>query len=315
LPRNLKQNSLILALSRKNEAAMACSIVLRHGLICWSLGVAFAAAASAAIYNEPGEGDLSGTASSPTPFTVVWPDNSIIGTVGAATGDFQDFIRITVPNGLQLNSFVHTSYAGTDQQGFVGFQVGSTFVGSTFEPGSYAGYAHFGTGATNPGVNGGAPTTTVGQNLLPPPYMADNSAGGTAAGATGFTLPLGPGTYTFLIQQAGGNVSYRFDLAVSQLFTVPGDFDFDGDVDGADFVVWQTNFPSAGPGIPPVPGDADGDGDCDGADFVVWQTNFPYTPGPAATPVPEPAAVALAPVSLLGAAFCLRLRRFCRRLR
>jgi hypothetical protein len=70
---------------------------------------------------------------------------------------------------------------------------------------------------------------------------------------------------------------------------VPGDFDGDGDVDGADFVAWQTNFPTA-TGATLAQGDADGDGDVDGADFVVWQTNFPFTPGPGATPVPEPYA-------------------------
>ena len=36
--------------------------------------------------------------------------------------------------------------------------------------------------------------------------------------------------------------------------------------------------------------DADADGDVDGADFVVWQTNFPFAPAPAASPVPEPGA-------------------------
>jgi hypothetical protein len=70
---------------------------------------------------------------------------------------------------------------------------------------------------------------------------------------------------------------------------VPGDFDSDGDVDGADFVAWQTNFPKES-GATLAQGDADEDGDVDGADFVVWQTNFPFTPGGATAPVPEPAA-------------------------
>jgi hypothetical protein len=71
---------------------------------------------------------------------------------------------------------------------------------------------------------------------------------------------------------------------------VPGDFDSDGDVDGADFVAWQTNFPKATEATL-AQGDADGDGDVDGADFVVWQTNFPFTPGAGAAAVPEPNAV------------------------
>src|SRR4029078_12051788 len=79
-----------------------------------------------------------------------------------------------------------------------------------------------------------------------------------------------------------------------------GDFDSDGDVDGADFVAWQTNFPKTS-GATLAQGDADGDGEVDGADFVVCQTNFPFTPGPGASPVPEPSALSfLAPARLCG---------------
>jgi hypothetical protein len=90
---------------------------------------------------------------------------------------------------------------------------------------------------------------------------------------------------------------------------VPGDFDSDGDVDGADFVAWQTNFPKE-TGATLAEGDADGDGDVDGADFVVWQTNFPFTPGGGATPVPEPAAclLVLAAVGSLGLRKALQRR-------
>ena len=49
----------------------------------------------------------------------------------------------------------------------------------------------------------------------------------------------------------------------------PGDFDFDGDVDGDDFLLWQSNFGGDGP-----VGDADQDGDVDGDDFLLWQSNF-----------------------------------------
>jgi hypothetical protein len=94
---------------------------------------------------------------------------------------------------------------------------------------------------------------------------------------------------------------------------IPGDFDADGDVDGADFTVWQTNFPK-GSGATLAQGDADGDGDVDGADFVVWQTNFPFAPGSGAAPVPEPAAGFVAAVfwglMVLGRKKFWRPRRF-----
>jgi hypothetical protein len=82
-------------------------------------------------------------------------------------------------------------------------------------------------------------------------------------------------------------------IFTAQLPRQPGDFDNDGDVDGADFVAWQTNFPLAS-GATLAMGDADRDGDVDGADFVVWQTNFSTSPGGAASPVPEPASGLLA---------------------
>jgi hypothetical protein len=76
-----------------------------------------------------------------------------------------------------------------------------------------------------------------------------------------------------------------------------GDFDLDGDVDGADFVAWQQHFPTS-TGATLADGDADGDGDVDGADFVVWQQNFPFSPAPGASPVPEPNALLLGALAI-----------------
>jgi hypothetical protein len=87
-----------------------------------------------------------------------------------------------------------------------------------------------------------------------------------------------------------------------------GDFDGDGDVDGADFVAWQTNFPTTG-GATSAMGDGNGDGNVDGADFALWQSNFPFSSGPGASPVPEPGAVWLVlsgAMALSGAAYRYR---------
>jgi hypothetical protein len=94
------------------------------------------------------------------------------------------------------------------------------------------------------------------------------------------------------------NGSTEVFVGVTLVSSVPGDFDADGDVDGTDFVAWQTNFPKAS-GAVLADGDADGDADVDGADFVVWQTNFPFTPGSGASPVPEPTSLILASAVLL----------------
>jgi hypothetical protein len=105
-------------------------------------------------------------------------------------------------------SYVNARYNSSDDQGFTGFQFNPSFLGDPFAAGSYAGYAHFGTGATNP--DGTPPVSTVGVNLLP--LMADPSF---APGTTGFTPPLAAGTYTFLIQQGNPvTTGYRFNMTV-----------------------------------------------------------------------------------------------------
>jgi hypothetical protein len=134
---------------------------------------------------------------------------------------------------------------------------------------------------------------------------------GATTMSTGGTISLGNAA------QAGGahDLQFYYGLPdgstyrglVEYATAVPGDFDSDGDVDGADFVAWQTNFPKQ-TGATLAQGDADADGDVDGADFVVWQTNFPLTPGPGAVPVPEPAGFAIVLMSL-GLVGGLRLRR------
>ena len=87
--------------------------------------------------------------------------------------------------------------------------------------------------------------------------------------------------------------------------TLAGDFDDDGDVDGTDFGLWQSGYPTAS-GATLGDGDADGDGDVDGTDFGLWQANYPTNLGGSAA-IPEPATlfVMLAP----GLVILLRNRR------
>ena len=85
-----------------------------------------------------------------------------------------------------------------------------------------------------------------------------------------------------------------------------GDFDADNDVDGVDFGIWQTGYPTAS-GATLADGDADGDGDVDGTDFGLWQANYPTNMGSAAA-IPEPATLGLMLVS--GLALLHGKRRF-----
>jgi hypothetical protein len=156
------------------------------------------------LYDESISGDLSNNQNAPTQRTAALGTNSVLGTVGGVTGS-QDWLTITVPSGMVLDSIVLFSYVSSDVQGFTGVQAGTSFVGDTNTPGSYLGYAHFGTAADN----GGPPQNLIGQDILP--IMSN------AFGAQGFDPPLAAGSYTFLIQQLGSNTSYQFDYVTESL--------------------------------------------------------------------------------------------------
>jgi hypothetical protein len=170
------------------------------------------AVAKATIYREGISGDLSDDKTAPTALTLTPGFNSVSGTVAGFPPegtDPQDWVSFTIPTGFVMISYVNAKYNAGDGQGFTGFQSGSSFSGDEFVPGSYTGYAHFGTAAQNPDGN---PTTssTVGVNLLP--LMADPNF---APGTTNPTFPLGAGTYTFLIQQGDPTTThYQFNMTV-----------------------------------------------------------------------------------------------------
>ncbi|MCC7083428.1 MAG: dockerin type I repeat-containing protein [Pirellulales bacterium] len=109
---------------------------------------------------------------------------------------------------------------------------------------------------------------------------------------------------TLFFAPASQNVQAYWDdiqVTIGSGEGIPGDFNGDGNVDGADFVAWQTHFPTES-GAALADGDANADGTVDGADFVVWQTHFPFPSAPAPGAVPEPSAVALL-VSALAAIY------------
>jgi hypothetical protein len=84
-----------------------------------------------------------------------------------------------------------------------------------------------------------------------------------------------------------------------------GDFDGDGDVDGADFLTWQRNVGATGQ--PLSAGDANGDGNITGADLAIWRSQFGPAAVAAAAAVPEPAACLLAATALLAAIACRKV--------
>ena len=75
-----------------------------------------------------------------------------------------------------------------------------------------------------------------------------------------------------------------------------GDYDFNGIVDGSDFLQWQRNHNYDGPfPINDAYPDGDGDGVVNAPDLAIWEANFveSVAASPASGAVPEPASIAL----------------------
>lgn len=157
-------------------------------------------------WTEGTDGDLSNDRTAPNTFTLSSGANSLIGNVGGS--ESQDFLTLTINSGFNLSSIVLSSYSSTDGQGFLGVQPTSIFDANLFDTSKYLGYTHFGTSAQNGSL---PPADLVGQNLLP--LMGDNV--NISQGAQGFTPPLGPGTYAFVVQQLGASTAYQFDFGVT----------------------------------------------------------------------------------------------------
>ncbi|WP_145291150.1 beta strand repeat-containing protein [Pirellulimonas nuda] len=117
---------------------------------------------------------------------------------------------------------------------------------------------------------------------------------GLLADGLPFTLALGTDTYS------QDYVAPTATLTIALAF-VPGDYDRNGVVDAADYLIWRSSF-----GAPVAsPGDgADGnlDGIVDAADFSVWRDHLAGGAATASASVPEPAGVMLA---LFGVALSL----------
>ena len=105
---------------------------------------------------------------------------------------------------------------------------------------------------------------------------------------------------------------YRLDLAtIPSLTRLGGDYDEDGDVDGADFLVWQQTLGTA---VPSGPGaDGDGNGRVDSFDLAPWRLRFCATGGLAANnaggmAIPEADALVASTVCAVGASLARRRR-------
>lgn len=117
-----------------------------------------------------------------------------------------------------------------------------------------------------------------------------------------------PGTFGLVSQSPGSlNTALQWVEENANLLILEGDYNFDGNVDQADFQAWRGQFGSMGP-YPVNGGYADGNRNTrvDAADYVVWRKNVgvsivtgatggsvPDAAGGVAAWVPEPSFLAL----------------------
>jgi len=159
----------------------------------------------AATWDEGANGTvnpLSNNYMAPTPFTFTTGSNTIKGRVTAN----QDYITFTVPAGSVISSLTLDSYTTSGTAANVSF--------FAIAPGSSSPIAP--PGATAAGLLGWIlfNASNIGSNILP-------TIGTAGSGATGFTPPLPPGTYTFWIQDTAQTVDYQISFNITATPAAP----------------------------------------------------------------------------------------------
>ncbi len=161
---------------------------------------------AATIYDESISGDLSGAFGAPTVLNFTGGSNIVIGSVFAAA-DVRDYLTFTLGPGQSLTALMLVVY---DDPTTLPPPPSNANDGNT---GYHALYAGIPTGVPGGGDN------PLGGNHVNPPVGVDLlpglASGGISPGAPGFVSPLGPGMYTYVIQQTGPPVTdYTLDFVV-----------------------------------------------------------------------------------------------------
>lgn len=95
-------------------------------------------------------------------------------------------------------------------------------------------------------------------------------------------------------------------LTLTVIGSLPGDYNLDGAVDGADFLIWQRGFGS----MTNLVADGNRDGAVDSLDYNIWRSNFGASANASLSTtgdaVPEPSSVAIVLLSLLGLVYAHR---------
>ena len=166
-------------------------MITRPALVAAGVGLFTAAAAAQTFsYNEFIDGDLSGDIAAPTDLGATGVGiNSVRLTVENSAlpgGDF-DVFTFQIQDGQELAAIILEDYLSPDGVSFIAFDDAPTFPvnPNTGDPFAFAGGALFGTD-----VQG------IGGDILPDLLTP-------TAGGSGFVGPVGPGSYSFFVQQTG----------------------------------------------------------------------------------------------------------------
>lgn len=114
---------------------------------------------------------------------------------------------------------------------------------------------------------------------------------GWAVGEAGTILHTVDGGASWVPQVSGTVQTLQDIIAFHEPFE---DFDYDGDVDGNDFLKWQTGYGKQS-GANHREGDADGDRDVDGDDLSLWQSQFAIAEPSSVSvaTIPEPTSITM----------------------
>lgn len=149
------------------------------------------------VHNESTDGDLSNDNTAPTQIALDFLAGSseISGNMGSDNPVFDpDFFSITIPAGNQLDEITLQVYVPTGAEGSFFAVENGPQITDTNSASALLGGDLIGSGNLNSDV------------LL---NLASGSYG------SGFTGPLGAGTYSFWFQETGGGVDYTFSLKTS----------------------------------------------------------------------------------------------------
>jgi len=149
--------------------------------------------------------------------------------------------------------------------------------------------------------------------------LSSTSGGATGGPRNSFTLNSYPGGEA-QYRTANSNdpwqafpnshdYGFKIYVDIAEPMATPGDFNDDGAVDAADYIVWRKNFNN--PSEVSLNGNGDNMNGVDDGDYTLWRTRFGTTDSGSGGAVPEPAAITLS-IFAVGALGAITRNRRCR---